>query len=348
MTVSQLIAPEVASTIHRATTEIGVAIDQGTHIMPQSAGCVALTGASGFVGRHVLPCLLDAGFTVRVLARDPNRLHTSDSRITVVKGDLFNATALAELVDRTHAVIHLVGIIMQVRRKGQTFHRVHVAGTKNLIMAARSAHVVRWVHMSALGSRPNAISTYHRTKWQAEQALRQSGLTYTIFRPSIIHGPDGEFMQMIKQFACKRLLGVLPWMPYFGAGPLGTKGAGRLQPVWVQDVARYFVAALGNSKTENQIYPVGGPDTYAWPQLYATCKQLLPDARPLNQPKAVPVWYAKIIAGKPGVPFNRDQVIMSQEDSVCQTSKVQSDLQIKSAPFEETFAAYANQIGAHT
>jgi NADH dehydrogenase len=198
--------------------------------------------------------------------------------------------------------------------------------------------------MSALGSRPNAVSTYHRTKWQAEQAVRQSGLTYTIFRPSIIHGPDGEFMQMVKHFACKRLLGVLPWMPYFGAGFLGTKGAGRLQPVWVQDVARCFVAALSNSKTENQTYPIGGPDAYGWPQIYTSCKQRLPNAKTKNRPKAVPVWYAKIIAGKPGVPFNRDQVIMSQEDSVCQTAKVQMDLQVELASFDETFASYADQV----
>ena len=312
--------------------------------MTQTPDRVALTGASGFVGRHVLAHLLETGHRVRALVRDPARLKVGDAGLETVKGTLFDSPALADLVCGVDAVIHLVGIIQEVPRKRQTFERVHHEGTRNLLGAARHANVSRWVHMSALGARPDADSDYHRTKWDAEQAVRDSGLTYTIFRPSIIHGHDGEFMQMVKQFACKRLGGVLPWMPYFGVGLLGKGGAGRLQPVHVEDVSRCFVTALTNPKAENQTYPMGGPDVYAWPQLFETCKRHMPGARAGNRPRSVPVWYAKLIAGKPGVPFNRDQVIMSQEDSVCQIAKVQTDFQIELAPFEETFASYAERI----
>ena len=312
--------------------------------MAESKACVALTGASGFVGRHVLPTLLEAGYHVRALVRDPQRLSIRDGRMEPVEGNLFDLASLRRLVDGAAAVIHLVGIIMQVPGRNQTFENVHVEGTLNLLEAARGAGIKRWVHMSALGSRPNAVAEYHRTKWEAEQAIRDSGVNYTILRPSIIHGPDGEFMQMVKTFACRKLLGVLPWMPYFGAGPLGSGGAGRLQPVFVEDVARCFVDALGNDRTGMETYPMGGPDVYRWPQLFELCKRHLPDARAGNRPVAVPVWYARLIAGKPLVPFNLDQVIMSQEDSICRIAKVETDFDIKLAPFEATFSKYAAQI----
>jgi len=312
--------------------------------MAEFSGCVALTGATGFVGRHILSSLLEANVRVRALVRNPRRLTIKDARVEVIDGNLGEVTSLARLVEGATAVVHVVGIIMESPKWGQTFQRVHFEGTRNLIEAARRASIQRWIHMSALGSRPDAVSDYHRSKWAAEQAVRESGLTNTIFRPSIIHGPDGEFMRMVKQFACRRLAGVLPWMPYFGSGLLGRGGAGRLQPVWVEDVARCFVASLTNTASNNEIYPMGGPDAYTWPQFFEICKRHLPRARPANRPKAVPVWYARLIAGKPGVPFNRDQVIMSQEDSVCQIAKVKSDFGFTLAPFEETFADYAAQI----
>lgn len=309
--------------------------------MKPSSICVALTGATGFVGRHVLSRLRLEGFRVRALVRDPSRLDKTDARVQGVAGGLFNDAALAELVKGADAVVHLVGIIMEKPGKGQTFERVHTEGTQRLLAAAKSAGVKRWVHMSALGSRPDAVSRYHRTKWQAECAVRDSGLDHTIFRPSIIHGPDGEFMQMVKGFCC----GLFPpFMPYFGAGLLGRGGAGRLQPVWIEDVARCFVDALTNTKTINEVYPLGGPDVYTWPGLYTTCHQYIPGARKGRKPMAVPVWYANLIAGKPGVPFNRDQVIMSQEDSVCDTAKAREHFGFELAAFEPTFAQYAAQI----
>lgn len=183
--------------------------------MSESPTTVALTGATGFVGRHVLAGLLEQGYNVRVLVRDASRLTVSDPRILPVHGDLFDHGAIRRLVDEADSVIHLVGIIIEKPGHGQTFDRVHVLGTRRLVEAAKAAGIRRWVQMSALGTRPNAVSSYHRTKWQAEQAVRDSGIDYTILRPSIIHGPDGEFMQMVKSFWCDR---DPPFVPYFGTG----------------------------------------------------------------------------------------------------------------------------------
>lgn len=303
--------------------------------------CVALTGSTGFVGRHVLAELLARGYAVRALARRREALPTGDARVTVVTGDLFDDAAPAELVRGADAVIHLVGIITERPTQGQTFERVHVEATRRLLAAAtNSGRIGKWVQMSALGTRPDAVSTYHKTKWRAEELVRGSGIDYTIFRPSIIHGPDGEFMRMVKQF----WTGMFPpFVPYFGRGATGKGGAGRLQPVHVDDVARCVVLALSTPAARNEVYPMGGPQVFTWPQLYEVVGRHLPEARN-KRIRAVPVWFAKVLAGGPGVPFNVDQVIMSQEDSTCGTGKVINDFAIELQDFEETVKAYAGEI----
>jgi len=270
--------------------------------------CVAVTGATGFVGRHVTAKLLADGCQVRAL------------------------------VAGADVVIHLVGIIEERPKRGQTFERVHVEGTVNVLVAAKASGVRRWLHMSALGARPDAVSRYHQTKYAAEQLVRASGLDWTIFRPSLIHGPDGEFMRMVKRF-CRGLLP--PFMPYFGGGVFGTGGAGKLQPVWVEDVASAFAAAVREARAIGQTYAVGGPDVMTWPQLYRICAEHLGGRK---RPVGIPAWLARLMAGWPGVPFNRDQVIMSQEDNTCQIDRLREHLGVAPAPFEAMFAAYADQI----
>jgi uncharacterized protein YbjT (DUF2867 family) len=338
--------------------------------MAQSNITVALTGATGFVGRHVLPILLEKGFRVRVLVRDASKLTMNHQRILPVHGDLFDQGAITRLLEDAQAVIHLVGIIMETPHLGQTFDRVHRLATERLLASAIRAKVPRWIQMSALGTRPDATSNYHRTKWEAEQAIRESGIEHTIFRPSIIHGHDGEFMQMVKGFWCDALP---PFIPYFGRGlsageyirlvramltlpkPAVDQGtssngrvmpraeAGKLQPVWVDDVARCMVESLDRPSTIHEIYPMGGPQEYTWAKLYSVCGQYLSQTRP-KPILAVPVWAAGLIAGKPGVPFSAAQVTMSQEDSTCDIQKVQSEFDIKLAPFESTYAQYVDQI----
>ena len=303
--------------------------------MTDATRTVAITGGTGFVGRYVMKRLLNDNYKVRALVRNASRLTINDPRITPIHGDLFDDGAITRLVRNVEVVIHIVGIIMERPNRGQTFERVHALGVQRLLDAARDAGVKRWIHMSALGARPAAASNYHRTKWQGEQAVRESGLDYTIFRPSIIHGYDGEFMQMVKSFWCDF---VPPFVPYFGKDT-----AGKLQPVWVEDVASVFYGALTNTKSIGETYPVGGPDEYTWPRLYSTCRQYFPGAKN-KRIVAIPVAIARFMARMPGAPFNDDQVTMSQENSVCDTSKLETDFGITPAAFEPTLADYAGKI----
>jgi NADH dehydrogenase len=242
------------------------------------------------------------------------------------------------------AVIHLVGIIMENRSKGVTFDRMHVQATRNVVDAAKGARVRRFIHMSALGSRPDAVSTYHKTKYAAEEYVRASGLEWTIFRPSLIHGPKGEFMQMESKWA-RYVAPPFLFMPYFGAGLLGSGGAGSLQPVLVSDVARAFVDAIANRKTIGEIYLVGGPDQVTWPELHHAVSQEVVGRKRLAIP--MPVWKAKLLAavgiGKLAG-FNRDQVIMSQEQNTCDITKFVEDFGFTPAGFRPSLHEYAAQL----
>lgn len=301
---------------------------------------VMVTGGSGFVGSAVLEELISAGNSVNALV-DHRPLQVRGDRIATIPGGLFDHAALDKAVRGCDAVIHLVGIIMEKPSHGVTFERIHVQGTRNVVDAAKRAGIKRYIHMSALGTRAGAVSTYHKTKYAAEEYVRASGLEWTILRPSMIHGPKGEFMQMVAKWARRKAPPFL-FMPYFGAGLLGRKGAGTLQPVYVKDVARAFVEALGNRKTIGEVYLLAGSEQLTWPELHRTSARAI-----IGKPRAVmaiPAWYARLLTKiLPGflLPFNEAQVIMSQEDNTCDLTKFKDDFGWEPGAFEAVLKTYA-------
>jgi NADH dehydrogenase len=135
------------------------------------------------------------------------------------------------------------------------------------------------------------------------------------------------------------------FMPYFGAGLLGTGGAGKLQPVYVEDVARAFVEALDNPRTIGEIYPIAGPEQMTWPELHRAAAEALVGKK--RAVAAVPVWYAKLltrVAPAGMLPFNYDQVVMSQENNTCDITKFEKDFGWMPAAFEPTIRGYAGQV----
>ncbi len=316
---------------------------------------VMLTGATGLVGRSVVRELLARGLKPVCLVRSAGRLFAghpeiATERLVPVVGTLSDARALREAAELSQAAIHLVGIIMARRLKGQTFNRVHVRGTENVVEAVRRAGIKRYVHMSALGTRPDAVSRYHQTKWEGEQYVRRSGLDWTIFRPSLIHGPEGEFMGLVKALIC----GVAPpVIPYFG------NGQARIQPVSVKDVAYCVVESLFRPDTVGKVSALGGPKAYTWLELYDTCRRLMPGARLWKPWASLPVGAAKAAAVFSAVPmamaelvlppigrfrFDVGQVQMSQEDNTCDHTVSERTFNIKMRSFEDELADYADQI----
>ncbi|HET6246370.1 MAG TPA: NAD(P)H-binding protein [Tepidisphaeraceae bacterium] len=304
---------------------------------------IFITGGAGFVGSAVIDELLAGDFEIMALV-NRDELKVQSPRLNYVRGGLFDDRALDTGLAGCDAAIHLVGIIAEKPRAGITFTRMHLEATGKMIAAAKRAGVKRFIHMSALGARADAVSNYHKTKFKAEQALRESGLDWTIFRPSLIHGPGGEFLTMEAAWARGRKPPFV-FMPYFGGGLLGRRRPALVQPVYVKDVARAFVRAIDRPQTIRQTYCIGGADQLSWPQMHHVASEIFAGKR--KAALGVPGWYAAlltyIVPGKL-LPFTRDQVIMGQEDSVCDMSQFTNDLGWTPGGFGQTLREYAAEV----
>ena len=305
--------------------------------MAEPATTVLVTGATGFVGRRVTAALLREGFHVCALVRAASRQRVDlPDGMAVADGDVRDARAVAEAARGCGAVIHLVGILRE--RGGQTYQAVHVDGTANVAAACREAGVRRLVHMSALGAGRGTPTAYFRTKEAAEACVRDAGLDFTILRPSVIHGPRGEFMIQMARMVAR-----------FGPVPLVGRGDQTIQPVWVEDVARVFVEALRRNATVGRTYDVGGPDVLTLRQFYRTLAGVLLGRRKRLMP--VPTfavragaWLAAHLTPDP--PVTPDEVRMLLAARPCDTRPMAEAFGIEPARFEETLAAYAHELKA--
>jgi NADH dehydrogenase len=195
---------------------------------------VCVLGGSGFIGRHVCHALAAAGYRIRVATHDRERAKEQLillPTVDVAAANIHDPAQLSAFVRGADAVINLVGVLHD-GRGNQSFQAAHVELARKVVAACRSQGIGRLLHMSALASAPDAPSRYLRTKGEAEAVVRESGLAWTIFRPSVVFGPGDGFLNL---FA--RLLGLAPVLP------LACPNA-RFQPVFVEDVATAFARAL--------------------------------------------------------------------------------------------------------
>lgn len=292
---------------------------------------IALSGGTGFVGGHLAVELARRGHDVVALVRSPPRAAALRALgVELVEGDVTEGVGLDRWLDGCRAVVHLVGIIEE--RGEATFERVHVGGTTNVLRAAEEAGVGEIVHMSALGSddRPGA-SEYHRTKRAAERAVEESGLSHTIFRPSVIYGPGDGFVSLLAK--------LLRWSP---AVPLVGDGRFRLQPVWVGDVVAAFRQAVEREDLRGEAFEIGGPAPIAYREVLRTIARVQGTPRPLVPfPVAFFRAAAAIGAALPlPVPITPDQLRMLLEENVTDRNAIGDVFGIEPVPFEEGLRRY--------
>lgn len=227
-----------------------------------------------------------------------------------------------------------MGVISEIGE--QTFQNVHTRATQNVVSAAKRAGVRRFVHMSALGTRPNAASRYHQTKWAAEEIVRSSGLDWTSFRPSLIYGPRDHFVNLFAKLAKFSL--VLPVM--------GT-GAAKMQPVAVEEVAACFVKALTERCSVRQTLDLCGPERLTLPEILRAILAVTGRRRWIVRvPMALAQIQARLLeALDPALlhrapPLNCDQLIMLQEDNVGDARPANELFGLRHEPFAAGIARY--------
>jgi uncharacterized protein YbjT (DUF2867 family) len=261
-------------------------------------GTVLVAGANGFVGRHVVRALVPKAGTVRAMVRsDKGAARLAGVECDLARGDVTDRESLQAAVAGCDAVVYLVAVIAG---RASDFDRVIAQGTRNLLEAAREAGVRRWVQMSVLGASRETkdLVPYFHAKWDAEEAVRASGLPHAILRPSFVFGPDGGLVPRLARIA--RLAPVTPIL-----GP----GTQRLQPIWVDDVAE--IVARCASGEQNGLLELGGPDVVSWNELWTRLKTALGTRRPDLH---LPFWFVRpqavLLERLPNPPVTRDQLTM--------------------------------------
>ena len=277
---------------------------------------VLVTGGTGFIGTHVIHALRARDVAVRALVRDATRAgKLSAWGVELAQGDVTDAASLRAACAGVDSIVHLVSIITG---RPADFERVMAQGTRDLVAAARAAGVRRLVLASALGldEQTKDAVPYYRAKWEMERTVETSGLEYVIFRPSFVFGKDGGVL-----LTFVRLARFAPITPVVGPGTQ------RLQPIWIDDLAEYFVRALDEPAAANGTFELGGPDAPTWNEFWARLKRVLGSRRPtFHVPFGLMRAQAALTEKLPGAPVTRDQLTMLQlgDNVVGDTSAVET------------------------
>ena len=304
---------------------------------------IAVAGSTGFLGRHVVTELLSRGWNVRALARDVDRasesLNTGEAgeALEVVAGDAFDRDALARLCAGADAMVNCIGIIREASG-GQTFERIHVRATQRLVEACKAASVDRFIQISALGVRDEAPTPYFRSKFESEMALRNSGLGWTILRPSMILGEGSEFVTMAQGWVTGKQAPHL-FVPYFQRHVSGPPIPGiakledpKLQPIAVEDVAKAVAESIAREEANGELYHLTGPETMTMPEILERIKESTPLAKNLPMvpmPHSVAANIAKAakaVGLRDALPFDYGMAIMASEDSIAKRDKLAAHL----------------------
>jgi NADH dehydrogenase len=284
---------------------------------------ILLTGATGFVGGHVLAALRAAGRPVRCFVRSPSK---ASPDCELVQGDMTDPASLRKAVEGVDTVAHLVAI-----RQGsdEKFERIMAQGTRDLLTAAKEAGVERFVLMSALGTSEESkdLVPYYGAKWEMEQAVQGSGIPYVIFRPSFVFERDGGILTTFSKLAR-----FAPVTPIIGSGER------KLQPIWAGDVGAYFDKAIDLEAAANRTFELGGPDVVTWNEFWERLKK----ARGIRRPSVhVPVAFMKanalVTERLPGdIPLTRDLLkMLEHSDNVVSNDDAVQTFKLPLVPLDE-------------
>ena len=276
---------------------------------------IFIAGASGFVGGHLSEHLLKNGQRIKVLVRSAAAGERFSSKgIETIPGDITKPETLAGILSPDDMVIHLVGIILE---KGDaTFQRVHVEGTGNLVNEARRAGVRHFFYQSALGADKNSWSGYLKTKAEAEEMVKDSGLPYTIFRPSLIIGPWDGFT--------RKILDMLKLSPVL---PVPGDGQARFQPLYIKDWLKCMDRVIADPGAHRSIYNLGGPQHLPYHEIVELMSEASGRKRPVfNIPMGLMRFGASVLSVvMSSPPVTMDQLRLLEQDNITDPDAVRKN-----------------------
>ena len=216
---------------------------------------IFVSGGTGFIGSHSVRRLAKAGHKLRLLTYSGPGLAggLSAEQAEYVSGGVTRIDSLAERMEGCDTAINFVGVIVEVR--GATFKRLHVEGVENLLKEAKRAGVRRFIHISALGTSDRPASEYFRTKLEAEELIKASGIPYIILRPALVFGPEDKFFNMLKPMLYS------PIVPVVGTGRT------KFQPIWVEDVAACILKSVESDEPLNGVWEIAGPEQFTFDKM---------------------------------------------------------------------------------
>ncbi len=319
---------------------------------------VTVFGASGFVGRHLVRRLAGAGAEVRVAVRDVEASSFLKpcgdvGQIVPWQVDICDPGQVATAVAGADTVINLVGILYE--RGARTFQRLHVEGARNIAAAAHQAGAKRLIHMSALGADKFSPAVYGQTKWLGEEAVREAYPDATIFRPSVIFGPEDGFFNMFAG-----MMRFLPVLPVIGAPmlPKVSFGSGngpsidffgdggcKFQPVYVGDVAQAMTDCITMDETRGQTYELAGPRAYTFKELMELLLKVTDRKKTLVPlPLGMAAFEALFLQWLPKPLLTPDQVCLMERDNVLQGDNGFAAFGIEPAAAEAILPTYLHRF----
>jgi len=284
-------------------------------LTPLGGEVIFIAGATGFVGGHLVDDLLSKGHKVKCLVRsEKHEKILSAKGAEVVRGDITSSETIHGLPGPEDFVVNLVGIIEE--KGSATFRRVHVEGTANLVAEAKRAGVKHFFYQSALGADGGSWSGYLRTKAEAEEIVKQSGLNYTIFRPSLIIGPWDGFT--------KKILEMLKLSPVI---PIPGKGKAKFQPVYIKDWLRCIEKVVVDPGSYISTFDIGGPEHLTYREIVEAIAESAARRKPVfNIPMGlmkISTFFLETVLSSP--PVTSDQLRLLESDNICDIRTIEKN-----------------------
>ena len=302
---------------------------------------VAVFGGSGFVGKYILKTLIKHNYKLYTFIRFGSEHKVEHLKeLNIITGDITNNTAIEQTIMNCSAVIYNIGIIREFPKKGVTYQKSHYEYSKIVMDISKKYNIKHFILMSANGIKKDGVG-YQRTKYLAEEYLKNSGLNYTIFRPSLIFGKpsgDKEFCSELRDAMIKP---PFPAPLFFEGLNIFSAGHFKLSPIHVQNVADFFVKSIANEKHYMKTYHLGGLETFNWKEIIQLISKSLRKHKFMVPAPVLPVWILALLLDRFSLfPITRDQLTMLLEGNTCDSRELFKDFDIIPIPFTTKSLSY--------